>query len=388
MGRMAQESSQQSGYAGPHGYVTLRTAECGGIRGLVLRYANPDPRKLHAIDEQGMIEMFAALEKIECLAGEGGAEFLVFHGTCDPVHAGADITQFAGNPDYVVIRGHLQRGTELDIRLKALWPRLRTVAVFNGDRYGGSVEWPLFCEYGVADVRTRIQFSEVHLGIIPGWNGVLNVLLKSGAQNAVYMGATGNPVSAAQMLQMGLVQRVVETPPPPQKNEVPAEQWPALWAQYCADCEGKLLEAALELAAGNEAPAPRSGFELASEGALAEEIERRTDAQAYRALSEGIAAELAAADPADPEVPKTLAKKAAVEVAKLGKPLAPQAVEAVRGFVDRWAGMPEGELLRRFAEAAREEAELCCALMPTQHRRLGVNAVLSKNPAERVAVFD
>jgi enoyl-CoA hydratase/carnithine racemase len=392
---MEQAISTQSVYAGPQGYVRLTALEAAGRRGLLLRYANPDPRKLHAVDYQGMVEMCEALERIEGLLAEASADvpaFLVMMGTCDALHAGADITQFAGDPDYDAIRAHLHRGAEFDTRLKALWPKLRSVAVLFGDRYGGSVEWPLFCEYAVADARTRVQFSEVQLGIVPGWSGVLNVLLKSGAQNALYMGATGNPVSASQMLDMGLAQRVVETAAPPQRNAVPAEQWDAVWTQYCADCEAKLLFAALELAVstvGKESTgAGAHGYTLSTEAELAEEIARRTNPAPYAALRDEIALAYTRLDPADAEGPKTLAKRALVEVAKLGKPLAPGAVEAVRTFVAHWASLTRAELLARYGEAAHEEAELCCGLMPTEHRRRGVSAVLSKHPAERVAVFE
>jgi enoyl-CoA hydratase/carnithine racemase len=384
--------SEQQVYSGGQGYVSLRRIEHKGQSGLLLRYANPDPRKLHAIDEQGMIEMFEALAVLEESAaipgGEGGPAFVVFSGNCDPVHAGADITQFAGEPDYEMIKKHLHRGTELDARLKALWPRLRTVAVLYGDRYGGSVEWPLFCEFAVADSRCRIQFSEVHLGILPGWNGVLNVLLKSGAQNALYMGTTGNPVSAQQMQEIGLVQEIVNTPLPPGRNDVSPEQWPQLWGQYAESTERQLVSAALDLAVGYAGTDGGPVAQLASEAELAEELLRRTDPTPYRTLRDSIAAELMALAETDVEGQKALGKKVALELARLGKPLAPEAVEFVRSLVEHWGGRSREELLSHYAEAAREEADLCCELMPSRHRRIGVNAVLSKNPIERVPVFD
>ena len=156
-------------YSGSGGYVNVEAIEYDGHPGALFFYANPDPRKLHAVDTRGMQELEDAIGVIEARAHD--LKYVVFYGAYDPVHAGADITEFAGAPDYPAIRTHLLRGAALDARIKALWPKLRTVGIFCGDRYGGSLEWPLFAEWGVADARTTVQFSEVHLGIIPGWNG-------------------------------------------------------------------------------------------------------------------------------------------------------------------------------------------------------------------------
>ena len=76
------------------------------------------------------------------------------------------------------------------------------------------------------------------------------------------------------------------------------------------------------------------------------------------------------------------------EVLRLGKPLAPGAVAAVNDFVERWGGMPAEQLMAQYAEAGRHEADLCDRLIRTEHRRIGVNAVLTRSPAERVPVFE
>lgn len=63
----------------------------------------------------------------------------------------------------------------MDMRLKRLSRRIATVAVMRGERYGGSVEWPLMASRCVASAECAVQFPEVNVGIIPGWDGVLNV---------------------------------------------------------------------------------------------------------------------------------------------------------------------------------------------------------------------
>jgi enoyl-CoA hydratase/carnithine racemase len=373
-------------YAGPGGYVTVTGREHAGRAGALLYYANPDPRKLHAVDTRGMQEWEAGLGAIEARADE--LDFAVFYGAYDPVHAGADITEFAGEPDFGAIREHLLRGAALDARVKQLWPRLRTVGVLCGDRYGGSLEWPLFGEWGVADARCTAQFSEVHLGIIPGWNGVLNVLLKSEATNALYIGQTGNTVSAKDLFDIGLVQRLVQTPAAPDRRATDPTAWPGVWASHAEVCNGLLLDAALHLATQAEPIRRDSSQMLAGLEELLAEVERRTDPEPYRKLREEVAAQAAKLKPEDAEGHKTLNKQTAQRLAELGKPLAPLGVQAVGHFVARWNALSSDEILARYAEAGAEESHLCADLMDTPHRVAGVNAVLSKNPADKVPVFD
>lgn len=373
-------------YSGAGGYVTVSEVEHEGQRGALLHYANPDPRKLHAVDTRGMQEWEEGLGAIEAAADR--LRFAVFYGEYDPVHAGADITEFAGAPDFPAIRAHLLRGAALDARIKLLWPLLRTVAVFCGDRYGGSVEWPLFAEYAVVDERCTIQLSEVTLGIIPGWNGVLNVLLKSGSSNALYMGQTGNPVPADRMIGIGLAQRLVETPPPPDRRATPPEDWPTVWGRHAAQCNAALLQAALELATDPELQDAKPREVLAGLEDLFDELKRRTDPAPYRELRGRIAssAALLAADDADGQ--RALAKEAATALGQLGKPLAPLGVKAVADYVQQWNKLSLEDLLGRYAEAGADESERCSALMDTPHRVQGVNAVLSKSAVDRIPVFD
>lgn len=372
-------------YRGDYGYARAELISHKGQPGVLLSYVNPDPRKLHAVDADGMAELYAAVEAIDA---ELSLKFCIFHGAYDPIHAGADITQFAGVPDYSLIRTHLYRGTDLDARIKALWPRMTTVAILCGDRYGGSVEWPLFAQWAVADDKTRIQFSEVHLGIVPGWNGLLNSVLRTHPANVRYIGQTGNPLSASQMLNCGLVHEVVSTPAPPDKRRVEPDKWAAVWSEHAAACQHLLLDAALELATSQGLEQVKHPYRICSDEELGEEVRRRTDVARYRALKARAAQEAARVNPqADPDAYRALLRQFAGELAEMGKPLAPKSVAAVSQFVQRWSAYSTHDVLERYTEAGHQEAELCNELMRTEHRKIGVNAVLSKDLAERIPVF-
>src|SRR4051812_33355608 len=101
-------------YKGPAGYVDLSAVEHNGQRGALLRYVNPDLRKLHAIDATGLMEMLHAVAIVEeAIAGNDPPQFMIMHGAYDALHAGADVTQFFGDPDYDAVRDLLHRGVEL-----------------------------------------------------------------------------------------------------------------------------------------------------------------------------------------------------------------------------------------------------------------------------------
>ena len=373
-------------YSGAKGYVWLRRIDAGTRHGALMFYANPDAQKMHAIDVDGMLEMEEAVGVVEGLTGE--LDFLIMHGAYDPIHAGADITQFHGDCDYEAIARHLKRGTNLDVRVKALWPKLRTISVMCGDRYGGSVEWPLYSEWSVCDKYTKLQFSEVHLGIIPGWNGVLNVLLKSNSLNANYMGQTGNAVTAGELFKAGLVQQMADVPAPPDRRSVPREEWSAVWSEHAAECQRLLIDCALQVAADEATPERRREYTFCTADDLAAEVTRRLDRAPYAALQDEVKAKVARIDLNDREAVKGLNRETMKKIMELTKPLAPESVDAVAGFVDTWGGMSPDEVLADYAKAAAHEEQLCESLMHTTNRRIGINAVLSKNPVERVAVFE
>jgi enoyl-CoA hydratase/carnithine racemase len=379
-------------YSGAHNYVTLTRVHHHGRFGVLLYYANPDPRKLHAVDERGMLELFQAVATVEeqavLPAESGGLSFLVLYGAYDAVHAGADITEFAGEPDYERLRAHMYRGVELDARIKALWPRLRTVGVLCGNRFGGSVEWPLFAQYGVADTATTLQLSEVTLGILPGWDGILNVMFRSGSDNALYMAATGNPVSGTQLLETGLVHALVESDSAPDRQLSAPEAYAVAWQAHAERSQQRLLDAALQLATAQSTAAAGATPALSTPEDLEAELARRTAVEPYQTLRDHILLQVEGIAPDQQEAElKRLGKLAMSELGNLGKPLAPNAVEAISGFVEQYRELSAAELTERTLELGRHEADLCIELMRHDNRRVGVNAVLSKDPVAKVPVF-
>jgi enoyl-CoA hydratase/carnithine racemase len=336
-------------FAGSGGYAKLKSVESGARKGAILEIANPSS-KVNTLPPEALAEMGQALD---AAAADPSLEFLVLCGGEGKVHAGADVNMFAGEItpsgdgkkiDLEAVDAYLRQGTALDVRIKKLSRKLVTVAAMYGERFGGSVEWPLMATYCVAAEDTGIQLSEVNIGILPGWDGLLNVAVKAGPANALYLGTTGARLTAAQMLEAGIVDAVVP--------------------------EGDIVAKALELAGSR--PPKREGVEgkdLVSEEALLKLITERLDASRYQTLREEVAAEKQGADP------KELARSVDRRLAKLGKPSAPLAVEAVTAFVQDCQNADLSDV-NAIETLAFKEAALCAALMKTRDRVIGINSIL------------
>jgi len=349
-------------FAGSGGFATLTAARSGARKGAVLEIGNPES-KVNTLPPEALTEIGQALDAVEA---DGSLEFLVLCGGEGRIHAGADVNMFAGEIapsgdgkkiDLGAVDAYLKQGTALDVRIKKLSQKLVTVSAMYGERFGGSVEWPLMATYCVAAEDTGIQLSEVNIGILPGWDGVLNVAIKAGPANALYMGTTGARLTAEQMLEAGIVDAVV-----------PEEQ---------------IVARALELAGSK--PPKREGVEgkdLLGEEELLKLITERLDTARYQALRDEVAGEKEGADP------KELSKSVDKRLAKLGKPSAPLAVEAVTAFVQdcQNADLSDVSVIETLAF---KEAALCAALMKTRDRVLGIDSILKarEDVLNKIAIF-
>ena len=82
------------------------------------------------------------------------------------------------------------------------------IAVINGACLGGGLELALACHLRLAGERARLGLPEIGLGIIPGWGGTQRLPRLVGEARALEMILTGEPLSAREAFQIGLVNRV------------------------------------------------------------------------------------------------------------------------------------------------------------------------------------
>lgn len=117
--------------------------------------------------------------------------------------AGADIREFGKPPQ----KPHLPDVLETLERC----PK-PIIAALHGTALGGGLETALACRYRIAHVSALVGLPEVHLGLIPGAGGTQRLPRVVGLENALDMITSGRQVSASEAMQMGLIDRLYDTP--------------------------------------------------------------------------------------------------------------------------------------------------------------------------------
>jgi 3-hydroxyacyl-CoA dehydrogenase len=115
--------------------------------------------------------------------------------------AGADISEF-GKPPI------LPSLPELLIVLEA--SKKPIIAAIHGTALGGGLETALACHYRCALSSAQVGLPEVKLGLLPGAGGTQRVPRLTGVKAALDLMTTGAPITAAQALNIGLIDKVVE----------------------------------------------------------------------------------------------------------------------------------------------------------------------------------
>lgn len=122
--------------------------------------------------------------------------------------AGADIKEFASFS--------IEQGNELSLlgheQLFNFVERLNTpvIAAVNGYAFGGGLELAMSCHMRVASSNAVMGLPEVSLGVIPGYGGTQRLPRLVGRGKATELIVTAGRLTAADALQWGLVNHVVE----------------------------------------------------------------------------------------------------------------------------------------------------------------------------------
>ena len=87
---------------------------------------------------------------------------------------------------------------------------LPVIAAVNGHAYAGGLEMALACDFAYAVPGARFALTEVTIGIMPGAGGTQNLPRAVGERRAKEIILTGRPFSAAEGLDWGVLNRIVE----------------------------------------------------------------------------------------------------------------------------------------------------------------------------------
>ncbi len=159
------------------------------------------PKELNALNFSLVGELADALEEfdrdqtIRCIVITGAGE--------KAFAAGADIKEMSDKSPIDMMVGRFDA-----------WERVRRIrtpmiAAVGGYALGGGCELAMHCDMIIASENARFGQPEILLGIIPGAGGTQRLARTLGKYRAMEIVLTGAQISAQEMANLGLVNRVV-----------------------------------------------------------------------------------------------------------------------------------------------------------------------------------
>jgi enoyl-CoA hydratase/3-hydroxyacyl-CoA dehydrogenase len=121
--------------------------------------------------------------------------------------AGADIKEFTKMTDPGAGKALLDGGHGVLRRMEQ--SGVVTIASVNSLALGGGCELAMACDFRIAAESAAFGQPEIALGIIPGFGGTQRLPRLVGESKALEMNLLGEPISAAQAYEFGLVNDVV-----------------------------------------------------------------------------------------------------------------------------------------------------------------------------------
>ena len=144
-------------------------------------------------------------EAIDQLLKDDELKVAVLIGSGNTFIAGADIKELEK-----MASGKAREAGLLTLLLKIEDCRKPVVAAIHGTALGGGMEVAMACHYRVALHSSKVGQPEVQLGIIPGAAGTQRLPRLAGVAKAVEMCAEGNPITAEEAYQLGIVDKLID----------------------------------------------------------------------------------------------------------------------------------------------------------------------------------
>jgi enoyl-CoA hydratase len=165
------------------------------------------PSKLNALNAQVILELTQAFQALEAAPVAERARAVILTGAGEKAFvAGADIAEMSGlsaaQAYAFSAQGHRLGRLMEDVSFPI-------IAAVNGFALGGGCELALCADYIFASERAKFGQPETNLGLMPGFGGTQRLARRVGLGHARELVYGGEPISAAQALAIGLVNRVV-----------------------------------------------------------------------------------------------------------------------------------------------------------------------------------
>ena len=160
------------------------------------------PKQLNALNGAVMDALCAALEELD---RDEGVRAIVVTGHERAFAAGADIGEMAGaSPIEMLLTNRIGQ-----------WDRIRRVskpviAAVNGWALGGGCELAMTLDTIVAGEGAKFGQPEINIGVIPGAGGTQRLTRAIGKGRAMRMILTGEPMTAREAFDAGLVAQLAQ----------------------------------------------------------------------------------------------------------------------------------------------------------------------------------
>jgi enoyl-CoA hydratase len=170
----------------------------------VIRFNRPEIRS--PLSAFVLEELYDHIDRFEA---DNRIEGIIFTGQADVFASGADIREIARlsadtAPDFARLGQGLMKKIETSKKL--------TIAAINGFCFGGALDLALSCKKRIAAPNATFSHPGVNLGIITGWGGTQRLPPLIGEAKALEMFITAKRVTAAEALQIGLVDDIADDP--------------------------------------------------------------------------------------------------------------------------------------------------------------------------------
>ena len=159
------------------------------------------PKELNALSTGLVKELADALEEFD---RDDAIRCIVITGAGDKAFAaGADIKEMSNKTPIDMMMGSFDE-----------WSRIRRIhtpliAAVGGYALGGGCELAMHCDMIVASENARFGQPEILIGVIPGAGGTQRLARTLGKYRTMEMALTGVQISAQEMFEHNLVNRVV-----------------------------------------------------------------------------------------------------------------------------------------------------------------------------------
>jgi len=164
------------------------------------------PSKLNALNAQVLSELTHVFQALESAPPEARVRAAILTGAGEKAFvAGADIAEMSGlSPAQAYTfsaAGHRLGRLMEDVSFPI-------IAAVNGFALGGGCELALCADYIFAAEHAKFGQPETNLGLLPGFGGTQRLSRRVGLGRARELVYSGEPISAADALRIGLVNRV------------------------------------------------------------------------------------------------------------------------------------------------------------------------------------